>query len=154
MLDEHTFGTRHQASRLSQWMHDRRPALVATGTFWLVFLVLSIITLFTGWGSRAVTLVMQILLSLGAGFLAAWMLHRNKTVPGGYVRQGALAGFYLPLTTALVVLALAILIGLGSLGTLLPLMIPYFLFLPVELGACSAVGALGAKIFQLLFVRK
>jgi hypothetical protein len=135
------------------WGKALQPALKAAATWWLVFLFLAIVTLFTGWASRPVTLFLQLVASLGAGILAAWL---SKTEVGGAakaVRQGAFAGLYLPLASAAVVLIIAILAGISSLGALLPVMIPYFLFLPIEIGACSLCGALGSWIFQKLFLR-
>lgn len=135
------------------WRKAQRPALKAAAAWWLVFLILAIVTLFTGWASRPVTLFLQLVASLGAGFLAAWLSRGEVGNAAKAVRQGAFAGLYLPLASAAVVLIIAILAGIGSLGALLPVMIPYFLFLPVEIGACSQCGALGAWIFQKLFLR-
>jgi hypothetical protein len=102
--------------------------------------------------SRPVTLFLEMIVSLGAGILAAWLHRREQPLAPRYVRMGTLAGFYLPLTTAVAITLIALAAGLASLGTLLPLMIPYFVFLPVELGVCSLLGAFGAWLFKL-FVR-
>jgi len=141
-----------QTASASHW-GGRRPALAAAACWWLVFLALAVVTLFTGWASRPVTLMLQLVASLGAGFQAGWLYQRGR--PGGnrLVRQGALAGFYLPVASALVILVVAVLVGIGSFGLLIPLMIPYFLFLPVEIGACSLLGAFGAWIYRKFFVR-
>ena len=136
-----------------RWPAAHRPALVAAAWFWLVFLALALITLFTGWASRPVTLVLQLIASLGAGFLAARLQRRHFPGLPLTTRQGTLAGFYLPVATAVVIILVAILAGAASLGLLLPLMLPYFLFLPVEIGACSLLGALGAHIYRRWFAR-
>ena len=149
MLDQHTFGIQ-DTQPPQTWRQRNRPALVAAAWFWLFFLILALISLFTGWASLPVTLGLQLLLSLGAGVLAARLHRRQTAADPNYVHQGALAGFYLPLTTAAVILVVALVAGIGSLGTLLPLMIPYFVALPVELGMCSALGALGARLYQKL----
>ena len=154
MLDEHTFGVRPvQPERgLRIWYRQNRAALLAAAWFWVLFLVLAALTLFTGWSSRPVTLFLEMIVSLGAGILAAWLHRREQPLAPRYVRMGTLAGFYLPLTTAVAITLIALAAGLASLGTLLPLMIPYFVFLPVELGVCSLLGAFGAWLFKL-FVR-
>ena len=161
-----------QAQGWRLWYQDKRPAVQSAGWFWLFFLLLTGITLFTGWASRPVTLFLELILSLGAGVLAAWLRRREwraravrKLAPDGsrnlfgvmlampaprYVRMGTLAGFFLSLTTALAISLLALLVAFGSAGLLAPLMIPYYLFLPVELGACSLAGGLGAWIFQTI----
>lgn len=135
------------------WRQRHRPALRAAAWFFVFFVVLAAITLFTGWASRAVTLFLQIALSLGAGFLAAGLHRKEGSAEISPIRMGALAGFYLPLAAALAMTLLAILVGICSLGVVIPLMVPYFAFLPIELGACSLVGALGAWLFQVTLGR-
>ena len=126
-----------QTVKASQpWRIEQRPALVAAACWWLTFLVMAVITLFTGWASRPVTLYLQLLTSLGAGFQAAWLYQRSQPADTRHVRQGALAGFYLPVASAMIILVIAVMAGLSSFGSLLPLMIPYFLFLPIEIGGC------------------
>ena len=131
----------------------KRPALVAAATWWLVFLLLAVVTLFTGWASRPITLYLQLLASLGAGVQAAWLYRRWNPEGSQYVRQGAFAGLYLPLASAAVLIVTSILLAIGSLGAVLLLTIPYFLFLPIEIGGCSLSGAFGAWIYRKLFAR-
>ena len=142
MIDDHTFGvpdSRHEG-RLARWYRRNRPAVLATLWLWILFFILALITLFTGWASLLATLVIQTLLSFVAGGLAAWLFHRKPAEGTSHARQGALAGIFLPLTTGIVILAAAILIGIGSFGTLVPLMLPYFVALP---GAVILSGGLG-----------
>lgn len=152
MVDDQTFGVRFTRGepRLAKWYHDQRPAIIATAWFWLAFLVLAGITLVTGWASRPVTLVLQWPLSFGAGVLAAYL--HQKEYPGqtGAVRMGILAGCYLPLSVAAVMMMLAILAAFVSFGTTLFLTIPYFVTLPLEIGACTIFGALGAWLYTRL----
>ena len=156
MLDDHTFGVEdpERGNALERWYRRNRPAVFATLWLWLLFLILAGVTLLTGWASRPVTLVLQMVLSFGAGLLAGWYHRRDRPEIPRYTRLGALAGFLLPFTTAIVIVIVALVIGIGSLGTLLPLMIPYFLSLPLELIFCSGLGALGGRIVQGLADRK
>ena len=142
MIDDHTFGVPDPRGegRLSRWYRRNRPAVLATLWLWILFLILALVTLFTGWASLLATLVIQTLLSFVAGGLAAWIYHRKPAEGTSHARQGALAGIFLPLTTGIVILVAAILIGVGSFGTLVPLMLPYFVALP---GAVILSGGLG-----------
>lgn len=142
MIDDHTFGVPDPRGegRLARWYRRNRPAVLATLWLWILFLILALVTLFTGWASLLVTLGIQTLLSLAAGGLAAWIFHRKPVEGTSHARHGALAGIFLPLTTGIVILVVAILIGIGSFGTLVPLMLPYFVALP---GAVILSGGLG-----------
>jgi len=142
MIDDHTFGVPEPRGEgcLARWYRRNRPAVLATIWLWILFLILALITLFSGWASLLVTLAIQILLSFAAGGLAAWLFHRKPVEGTSHARQGALAGIFLPLTTGIVILVAAILIGVGSFGTLVPLMLPYFVALP---GAVILSGGLG-----------
>lgn len=142
MIDDHTFGVPEPRGegRLARWYRRNRPAVLATLWLWILFLILALVTLFTGWASLLVTLAIQILLSLAAGGLAARIYHRRPAEGTSPAKQGALAGIFLPLTTGIVILIVAIWIGIGSFGTLIPLMLPYFLALP---GAVILSGGLG-----------
>ena len=150
MINENTFGVVETGPQkgLRAGYQRNRPAIVAATWFWLLFMVLAVITLFTGWASRPVTLLLQLFLAFFSGILAAWLHKRQNPVEPRYVRMGALAGFYLPLTTALIITLVVLVTGIGSYGLLLPLMIPYFVSLPVEMGACSMLGAAGAWLFK------
>ena len=146
MMDEVTFGIAktQEKGRLARWLERDRPAIIATAIAFPLFLILAAITLITGWASRPVTLLLQVILSFGAGILAAWLDSRQNPELPRPVRQGAFAGLYLPLSVAILITLLALVLALGSLGTLIPLMVPYFILLPIELGLCSFIGAGGA----------
>jgi hypothetical protein len=156
MLDDHTFGFDQSPPPGSwqAWVRRERPALAAAAWFWPMFLLLALVALFTGWASLPITLSLQVLVSLGAGWAAGrfdrraylFGLETQRLRP---TRMGAFAGIYLALTTALVLVLVAIWAGLGSFGTLVPLMIPYFAALPVELAFCGLAGALGGWVASL-----
>jgi len=156
MLDDHTFGVNdpEQRSRFSHWYQRHRPSLVATAWFWLLFFVLALVTLFTGWASLPVTLTLQVLVSFGAGALAAWLHHKVDPRSDQYTRLGAYAGIYLPVTTLLVILVVALWLGISSFGALLPLMVPYFLSFPLVLILSGFLAMLGARGIQALVKRK
>lgn len=156
MLDDHTFGVDdpNRRSRLSRWYQRRRPALVATAWFWLLFFILALITLLTGWASLPVTLGLQVLVSFGAGALAARLYNKADPESGQYVRQGAHAGLYLPVTTLLVILVVALWLGVSSFGVLLPLMVPYFLSFPLVLVLSVLLAMLGARGAQYFLKRR
>lgn len=156
MLDENTFGIEQPpaATGPQAWMRRNRPAILAAAWLWLVFLALALVTLFTGWASLPVTFTLQSLVSLGAGALAAWLLEKEQRAEPHYTRMGATAGFYLALTTAVVVTLVGIWAGLGSLGTLIPFMVPYCISLPLEVGICGFTGAVGARLMQAILVKR
>jgi polyferredoxin len=156
MIDDHTFGVDDpdQQSRLSRWYQHHRPALVATAWFWLLFFILALITLVTGWASLPVTMSLQVLVSFGAGYVAAKTHHKEDPQSPNYARLGALTGLYLPFTTLIVIILVALWIGISSFGTLIPLMIPYFLFFPLLLVASAALAFLGARMAQYFLERK
>ena len=147
MLDDHTFGVDdpEQRSRFSRWYRQNRPALVATAWFWLLFFVLALVTLFTGWASLPVTLTLQVLVSFGSGALAAWLHYKANPESSQYARLGAYAGIYLPATTLLVILVVALWMGISSFGALLPLMVPYFLSFPLVFVLSVLLALLGAR---------
>jgi len=156
MLDDHTFGVDdpEQRSLLSRWYQHHRPALVATAWFWLLFFALALITLFTGWASLPVTLTLQVLVSFGAGATAAWLHHKADPESDQYVRLGTYAGLYLPATTLLVILIVALWLGISSFGALLPLMVPYFLSFPIVLILSGLLAMSGAKVARYIIKRK
>jgi hypothetical protein len=139
---------------LQGWYRRDRPSILAAAWFWLFFVLLAAVTLLTGWASLPVTLGLQSILSLGAGALAAWLLQREGRLSPRYSHSGALAGLYLTAITAAAIIGLAVLIGIGSLGATLPLMLPYFLSLPVQAINTSLFGAVGAYITQFFIARK
>ena len=141
-------------TKLQGWYTRDRPSILAAAWFWLFFVLLAAVTLLTGWASLPVTLGLQSILSLGAGALAAWLLRREGRPSPRYSHSGALAGLYLTVITAAAISGLAVLIGIGSLGTTLPLMLPYFLSLPVQAINTSLFGAVGAYITQFFIARK
>jgi len=156
MLDDHTFGVDdpEQRSRFSRWFQHHRPALVATAWFWLLFFILALITLLTGWASLPVTLTLQVMVSCGAGALAAWLHYKADPESGQYARLGAYAGLYLPVTSLLVILIVALWLGISSFGALLPLMVPYFLSFPLVLVLSALLAMFGARGMQALLKRK
>ena len=148
MIDDHTFGTPDPSNgnRFLRWYQRFKPALTAALWFWVLFLLLDLIALFTGWASLIVTLSIQILLSFGAGWLAG-RLYENAPISGsGAGRQGALTGLFLPLTTGLIIILVALWIGISSFGSLVPIMLPYFLSLPIQILLCVFLGLLGGKL--------
>jgi|GEM_PF-3525486 len=148
MLNDNTFGVQSPKNQnpWQRWASNNRPALIATAWVWLFFFLLALIALFTGWASLPFTVGAQVLLSLVAGYIAG-RIHRKT--PGGAstpVRQGILSGVLLQATTAVVILGIAILVGIGSFGALIPLMVPYFVALIPALVCSAALGALGARL--------
>lgn len=156
MIDNHTFGIEPPAQpRGLKALYQRdQAAIQAAAWLWAVFLILAVITLFTGWASLGVTLFLQFLVSFASGFLAGRNERRNHPEAPRITRMGALSGFYLVLVTALVLTLLAIVVGVGSLGTVVPLMIPYFLSLPLQLGLCSFASYFASWIYQKLVVKE
>ena len=150
MLNDHTFGFEKppKDSAIARWYRRNRSALVATAWFWLAFFLLALITLLTGWASLPVTFTLQVLVSFGAGYLAARLGYKADLAATNISRQGMLAGLYLPLTTLLVLVIVALWIGIASFGALLPLMLPYFLSLPPLILLCTFLGYLGARLAQ------
>ena len=135
---------------LRGWYYRNRPAIKAAAIFWLFFLALSFITLFTGWASLTVTMLLQAVVCFFAGLTAAWLHHREKPAQQRYIRLGILTGVYLCLTTLIIILLFAVITGLGSLGLLIPIMIPYFFALPGELLICMTMGAAGSGLYSFL----
>jgi hypothetical protein len=156
MIDDHTFGVPDPRGerRLARWYRRNRPAVLATLWLWILFLILALVTLFTGWASLLVTLAIQTLLSLAAGGLAAWIYHPKPVEGTSHARQGALAGIFLPLTTGIVILVAAILIGIGSFGTLVPLMLPYFVALPGAVILSGGLGWAGGWLMQRILEKR
>jgi hypothetical protein len=150
MLDDRTFGVEDPGPRrgLRGWYDRERPALKAAAWFWVVFLALSFVSLFTGWASLGLTMLLQAVVGLAAGVLAAVFHHRDRPQKQRSIRMGIFAGVYLCLTTLLVILVFAIVAGLGSLGVLVPIMVPYFVALPGEFLICSLAGGLGAGLWS------
>ena len=148
MMDDNTFGVEPAKSqnRLKRWADKNRPALTATAWVWFFFFILALIALFTGWASLPVTLGLQIVLSFAAGYIAGRIERQTPDSSSSPVRQGMLAGVYLQVTTALVILVVAVLVGIGSFGALIPLLVPYFLALPPALLFSAGFGAFGARL--------
>jgi hypothetical protein len=156
MLDDHTFGFEKppKDSAVARWCRRNHSALVATAWFWLAFFVLALITLLTGWASLPLTFALQALVSFGAGYLAARLGYKEEPAAANFSRQGARAGFYLPLTSLLVLLVVALWIGIASFGAMLPLMVPFFLSLPLLFLMCTFMGVLGARMAEFILKRK
>ena len=156
MIDDHTFGAKKSESKsgFSRWYERNRPAVIATLWLWLVFLILALITLFTGWASLLVTMLIQTILSLGAGMLAANLFQKKPIENSSAARQGILAGIYLPLTTGIVISIVGLWIGVGSLGTLVPLMLPFCVALPAAVILDGFCGLIGARLWQWVAERR
>ncbi len=152
MLDDHTFGVADAEfeGRFTRWRRHYRPAWMAALWFWVFFLLLALVTLFTGWASLPVTLSLQALMALAAGALAAVLLHREGHEQLVFAHMGAWAGILLVLTTLGVVLLVALWVGISTFGTTLPLMIPYCFSLPMAVVLCGSLGALGGRIVQAI----
>lgn len=148
MIDDHTFGTPNPSNgnRFSRWYQRFKPALTAALWFWVLFMLLDLVALFTGWASLIVTLSMQTILSFGAGWLAGHLYEKAPFSGSNARRQGTLAGLFLPLTTGLIIILVAFWIGISSLGSLIPIMLPYFLSFPVQILLCVFLGLLGGKL--------
>ena len=152
MINQSSAFTQPHTPRLP-WVKEQLPAIQAAATWWLVFLALAVLNMVFGWGSRLFIIILQLLVSMGAGLQAAWLTRRNSQAGQSALRQGALAGFILPLTTGGVILLIAILVGITSLGVLIPLIIVFFLFLPFEIAACAIAGLAGAGLYGKFFAR-
>ncbi len=152
MLDNYTFGVRQ-----SQKQNPRiglRPAIRATAWLWLVFLALALVTLFTGWASLLITSILELLVSFCAGLLAGYFISRSKSDRPRYLLNGAVAGMLLPVTAALTAGVIGIFAGLGTMGTALGLMLPYLISLPLVIGLCTLLGALGALTAKFFYNKR
>lgn len=113
------------------WLARIRPALTAAARWSALFFVLAVVTLWAGWASLTVTLVLQVIVgALAAGDAARQGKQLGKSGLWN-IGQAVLATWMLLGGVGVLILLLALIAGSESAGTLVPLMVPYFLSLPL-----------------------
>jgi len=136
------FGEVQQQDPVTRWLEQARPALTAAARWSALYLVLSLISLLTGWASLTVTLVLQTLMGVVAGWQAArWACARGDG-RWAAIRQALGAVWLLLGGATILILGAAMVAGAESAGVLIPLMVPYLMALPVVWLLGTAGGVL------------
>ncbi len=112
------------------WMIHYRPAVNAAVRWMALYLLFALISLITGWASLVVTLFLQLITGVVAAGQAAIQARRMGLSARRVWMQSLVAVWLLLGGVTALIIAIAAVAGFGSVGVLVPVMVPYLVVLP------------------------